>query len=60
MRPRIEGIEEARLFTILNDCEDSLSPTELIKQLINKHYDTLYPRGNLIDGDTEASKERRD
>ena len=60
MRPRIEGTEETRLLTILNDCEEGLSPTELIKQLINKHYDTLYPRGEVTNGYTETSKERRD
>ena len=58
MRPRIEGIEEDKVIRMLDDNYSHLSPTELIKQLINKHYKTLYPRGDQNNGDTETREKR--
>ena len=60
MRPRIEGTEEQRLIIMLDDSYSHLSPTELVKQLINNHYNTLYPRGDHTNGNTEETQERRD
>lgn len=59
MRPRIEGLEEVRLIAILDCMGNSVSPTELIKELINTRYNTLYPRGEVKNGNTEAREERR-
>ncbi len=58
MRPRIEGIEEGRIIEMLNDSYSHLSPTELVKQLINNHYQTLYPRGDTSDGNTKETETR--
>lgn len=45
MRPRIEGEEERRLIELITTYYPSMSPTELLQELINTHYDSIYPRG---------------
>jgi len=48
VRPRIEGKEQARLIRLITD-HTPLSPTQLINQLINNHYESIYPRGEEIE-----------
>ncbi len=58
MRPKIEGLESDKLVRMVNDNYSHLSPTELVKQLINNHYKTLYPRGDQDYGNIKESETR--
>ena len=57
MRPRIEGIEEGRLLVLVNDLNPSQSPTMLLNELINKHYESIYPGGEEEIKDNDNTKE---
>lgn len=45
MRPRIEGKEECKVLHLINTVDSNLTPTQLIYKIINKYYESIYPRG---------------
>lgn len=56
MRPRIEGISEEYLLSLLaTEVYKGMSPTQVIETLITQQFNALYPRGEAdTNGNTEA------
>ena len=59
MRPLLEGDYHSKVIAMVENTYIDLSPTELIKELIVKHYDSLYPSGKKDNKEDDNTSERK-